>query len=83
MIHKLPSGVSTTIPNTSTPLKILKKFLTDELIATIITETNRYAHQYIIRGTISSHSRVNGWKVVETDETDVELSGTDSNDGYV
>ena len=61
-------GVSPTIPKDSKPMEILKEFMTDELIATIVNETNRYAQQYINREAISSYSRVNDWKAVEVAE---------------
>lgn len=62
------SGVSISIPDTATPIEILKEFLTDELIAMIVTETNRYAEKYINSETVSSKSRVVGWKPITEED---------------
>jgi len=62
------SGPTINVLDDTTPLDVLKHFLTDELIDLIVEETNRYADQYINRETISSESRVNDWKAVTTEE---------------
>jgi len=62
------SGVSIGIPCTATPIEILKEFLTDELIEMIVTRTNRYAELYIRRETVSSKSRVVGWKPITEED---------------
>lgn len=57
------------------PLEFFSLFFTDELIETIVTETNRYAEETIIRNIcdekILPSSRLNTWTKVTSDEIKV------------
>ena len=53
------------LPTTSSPLHYFELFVTDELIALIVRETNRYAQQWIAGHQkylqAHRHSRVHAW----------------------
>lgn len=57
------------LPADPTPLNCFQLFFTDQLIAKIVEETNRYAEQ--TRASVTDpaeHSRINKWKPVTPDE---------------
>lgn len=50
-------GVKVEISNHEDPYELFKLFITDDLIARIVTETNLYAEQFLAFRTLQQHSR--------------------------
>lgn len=55
-------------PPGSKPIEYLNLFLTTSLITTFVTETNRYARNYLSRTVVSPQSRLKDWKAVTLSE---------------
>ena len=66
-------GIKARIDDASDPLEFFKLFFTDELIDIIVTETNRYAGQFLAenQGALKERSRAKEWK--ETDAKEIKV----------
>ena len=68
------SGISSsvTLNKESLPIQFSALFLTDNIIETMVTETNRYAEQVIAASVLKSKSRMKRW--VATTMTEIKKS---------
>lgn len=61
-------GLKVQIEDYNDPYELFRLFITDELIDTIVTETNRYAEQFLAYRPLLRFSRFNHWKPTDADE---------------
>lgn len=54
----------------SLPVDFFKQFITDEVIELFVTETNRFAAQFLASASLTPHSRAHDWK--STDPTEMQ-----------
>ena len=73
--HQVPAvsetfneGMTAALPPLATAYDFLKLYINDDMMRLLVTETNRYASQYIERNVISPHSPVNKWCPTTDDE---------------
>ena len=57
-----------TLPADPTPLDFIKLYITEPVVDLIVSETNRYAAQYIASNVIPPHSPVNKWQPTNRNE---------------
>ena len=55
-------------PVNPTALDFFRLYLSDDIVSHLVTETNRYADQFIAANVIPPHSAVNEWKPTNADE---------------
>ncbi|XP_064635294.1 piggyBac transposable element-derived protein 4-like [Lineus longissimus] len=69
-------GIKVDIHDTSDPLEFFELFFGDELVDLIVTETNRFARQYLVEkeGTLKARSRAKEWEDTDSDEIRVFLA---------
>ena len=56
------------LPDNPTVLYFFRLYLSDDIVGHLVTETNRYADQFIAANVIPPHSAVNEWKPTNADE---------------
>ena len=60
--------ISEDLPDNPTALDFFRLYLSDDIVGHLVTETNRYADQFIAANVIPPHSAVNEWKPTNADE---------------
>lgn len=55
------SGINTNFPVDAKPTSIFSQFLTNEVIDLMVTETNRYAKQFLVQSQLKLKSRAHHW----------------------
>lgn len=55
------SGINIDFPIDTQPISIFSQFLTNEVIDLMVTETNRYAKQFLIQSQLKPNSRAHHW----------------------
>lgn len=61
-------GLQTELLANITPIELFEHFFDRDIIMLMVSETNRYAQQYISRQQLSQHARMKKWKEVTEDD---------------
>ena len=60
--------ISQDLPDNPTALDFFRLYLSDDIVGHLVTETNRYADQFIAATVVPPHSAVNEWQPTNADE---------------